>query len=99
MLSRDGWTKSAVSEWSLFNAFNEAAKRGKAKWNKKGTCLVCMLCLETLEEVKSLLLGRFCYSHGDAFVDVFGNEKDDDVSDDARIETAIDKPNVGMKCT
>lgn len=28
-----------------------------------------MLCLETLEEVKSLLLGRFCYSHGDAFVE------------------------------
>lgn len=64
----------------VLNASIEAGRE-----RHKGTCLVCMLCLETLEEVKSLLLGGFCYGHG-YYGCVERNArgwKDDDVKDDA----------------
>lgn len=45
----------------VLNASIEASRERQIE--NKGTCLVCVLCLETFEEVKSLLLGGFCYGH------------------------------------
>ena len=86
----------------VLNASIEAGRERQI--GNKGTCLVCVLCLETLEEVKSLLLGGFCYGHGYCGC-VERNArrwKDDGVRDDAITAPPIKAVNAnerGMKCT